>query len=125
MHHQSFEAPALQHVFLLSLKQRAGCSLALAGAYVQVLLCVQVVMFSCFFMDALKCMHASLLVCMQAVKQNHTGLTESLMMRVNISQAIVQVLLQGPLHQRNRPSLHRQALMVLNQLHMLQNYLDD
>ena len=61
---------------------------------------------------------------MQAVKQNHAGLMESLMVRLNISQAIVQVLLEGPLHHHKSPSLHRQALVVLNQLRMLQNFLD-
>lgn len=69
-------------------------------------------------------MHATLLGCMQAVKQNHAGLMDSLMLRVNISQAIVQVLLEGPLQQHKSPSLHRQALRVLHQLHTLQNFLD-
>lgn len=61
---------------------------------------------------------------MQAVKQSQAGLTESLIVRVNISRAIVQVMLEGPLTQHSSPSLHRQALRVLNQLHMLHNFLD-
>lgn len=61
---------------------------------------------------------------MQAVEQNHPGLTDSLLLRVSISRAIVQVLLEGPLHQHKSPGLHRQALGVLHQLHMLQNFLD-
>ena len=76
------------------------------------------------FIHACIALLASLLECMQAVKENHAGLTGSLMVRVNISRAIVQVLLEGPLHRNNSPSLHRQAQGVLNQLHMLQNFLD-
>ena len=61
---------------------------------------------------------------MQAVKQNQAGVTESLIGRVNISHAIVQVLLEGPLGQHGSPILHQQALGVLHQLQMLQNFLD-
>ena len=64
------------------------------------------------------------LVWMQAVKHSQAGLTASLMARVNISRAIVQVMLEGPLSQHSSPRLHRQALRVLNQLHMLYNFLD-
>lgn len=60
----------------------------------------------------------------QAVKQSQAGLTASLMVRVNISRAIVQVMLEGPLSQHSSPRLHWQALRVLNQLHMLHNFLD-
>ena len=61
---------------------------------------------------------------MQAAKQNQTGLMDSLMGRVNISQAIVQVLLLGPLRQSMSPALHRTALHVLDQLHVLTNFMD-
>jgi len=61
---------------------------------------------------------------LQAVKQDQSGLVDSLMGRVSISQAIVQVLLQGPLSQGTSPTLYRPALGVLNQLHVLGNFLD-
>ena len=58
------------------------------------------------------------------MKQDQPGLTESLLGRVGISQAIVQVLLQGPLSQEKQAALHRQALGVLKQLQALGNFLD-
>lgn len=64
-------------------------------------------------------------MCSQAVKEDDSDVVASLIGRVDISQAIVEVLLQGPLSQGKSPALHRPALAVLNQLQVLHNFMDD
>ena len=62
--------------------------------------------------------------CLQAVKEDNADVVASLLGRVSISQAVVQVLLQGPLSQGKGPALHCQAVAALKQLQMLQNFMD-
>ena len=59
------------------------------------------------------------------MKEDNSGLVASLVGRINISQAIVEVLLEGPLSQGKSPALHRPALAVLNQLQVLHNFMAD
>jgi len=63
--------------------------------------------------------------CLQAVKEDNANVVASLLGRVSISQAVVQVLLQGPLRQGKGSALHCQAVAALKQLQMLQNFMDD
>ncbi|DBA93628.1 TPA: demethylase [Trebouxia sp. C0006] len=63
--------------------------------------------------------------CTQAVKEDNANVVTSLLGRVSISQAVVQVLLQGPLRQGKGSALHCQAVAALKQLQMLQNFMDD
>ncbi len=63
--------------------------------------------------------------CSQAVKEDNAGVVASLLGRVSISQAVVQVLLRGPLSQGQGSALHCQAVAALQQLQTLQNFMDD
>ena len=62
---------------------------------------------------------------LQALKTDEKAVAQSLMGRVSISEAMIQVLLQGPLKQSSGSQLHSQALNILNKLHTLGNFLDD
>ena len=62
---------------------------------------------------------------LQALTTNEQDVANSLMGRVRISQAVVHVLLQGPLRQSIDKAVHSQALSILNKLNALSNFLDD
>ncbi|KAA6427379.1 MAG: hypothetical protein FRX49_02043 [Trebouxia sp. A1-2] len=63
--------------------------------------------------------------CTQAVKEDNDNVVASLLGRVSISQAVVQVLLEGPLSQAKGSALHCKAVAALKQLQTLQNFMDD
>ena len=62
---------------------------------------------------------------LQALKTNEQAVANSLMGRVRISQAVVHVLLQGPLRQSIDQAVHSQTLGILNKLNALSNFLED